>query len=268
MNSELVMLIFPEQTDNLWSTAQGRFGRALRVTGVQHPSPTLLCTLNRDSEQMYVSAPFAKAVFNGKNVTSKPPRTSLWAVLYAQVYQADGLDFRNIFLGEKQMKVGVKISQKRKEEDKFKQIVNQSYQLNAIPSVIPASVNINLQKVQLGNILAGIKDIQPSGTAVFSSQEIADRLKAFGLPEDSPLSVLVVEVFGNITNAFDHFDLSGLIRGSNEMERMAYRAKDAGRPATNSMDDIRPLSRSLGHFRILRTSPLTKVPFVCCPTCE
>jgi hypothetical protein len=259
---------FLEQTDNLWSTAQGRFGRALRVTGVQHPAPTLLCTLNRDSEQMYVSAPFAKAVFNGKNVTSKPPRTSLWAVLYAQVYQADGLDFRNIFLGEKQMKVGVKISQKRKEEDKFKQIVNQSYQLNAIPSVIPASVNINLQKVQLGNILAGIKDIQPSGTAVFSSQEIADRLKAFGLPEDSPLSVLVVEVFGNITNAFDHFDLSGLIRGSNEMERMAYRAKDAGRPATNSMDDIRPLSRSLGHFRILRTSPLTKVPFVCCPTCE
>ncbi len=259
---------FTERKDNLWSTAQGRFGRALRVTGVQHPAPTLLCTLNRDSEQMYVSAPFAKSVFNGKNVTSKPPRTSLWAVLYAQVYQADGLDFRNIFLGEKQMKIGVKISQKEKEADMFKQIVNQSYQVNTIPSVIPASVNINNQKVQFGKILAGIKDIQPTGTAVFSSQEIADRLKTFGLPEDSPLSVLVVEVFGNITNAFDHFDFYGLVRASNEVESMAYRAKDAGRPATNSMDDIRPLSRSLGHFRILRTSPLTKVPFVCCPTCE
>lgn len=259
---------FTGRTDNLWSTAQGRFGRALRVTGVQHPAPTLLCTLNRDSEQMYVSAPFAKAVFNGKNVTSRPPRTGLWAALYAQVYQADGLDFRNIFLGEKQMKIGVKISQKRKEEDQFKQIVNQSYQMNSIPTAIPTSISVNMQKVKEGNILAGIKDIQPSGTAVFTSQEIAERLKAFGLPEDSPLSVLVVEVFGNITNAHDHFDLSGLIKGSSDMERMAYRAKDAGRPATNSMDDIRPLSRSLGHFRILRTSPLTKVPFVCCPTCE
>jgi hypothetical protein len=28
----------------IWSTAQGRFGRALRTTGVQHPPPTLFCT--------------------------------------------------------------------------------------------------------------------------------------------------------------------------------------------------------------------------------
>ncbi|MEP0710648.1 MAG: hypothetical protein ABJC55_01880, partial [Algoriphagus sp.] len=41
--------------DNLWSTAQGRFGRPLRVTGVQHPAPTLLCSLNRNKNHMYVS---------------------------------------------------------------------------------------------------------------------------------------------------------------------------------------------------------------------
>ena len=27
---------------------------------------------------------------------------------------------------------------------------------------------------------------------------------------------------------------------------------------------IKPLSSGLGHYRILRTSPLTAVPFVCC----
>ncbi|WP_194778015.1 hypothetical protein [Pararhodonellum marinum] len=258
---------FDDREDNLWSTAQGRFGRALRVTGIQHPAPNLLCSLNRDSLQMYVSAPFAKAVYKGKNVTSKPPRTSLWAVLYAQVHQADGLDFRNIFLGEKEMKIGVKIIQQADQEDKFMQLVKASYQVNPIPAV-SSSITINADKIQMGNILAGIKDMQPSGTAVFPSQEIADRLKWFGLPEDSPLSVLVVEVFGNITNIFDHLDLNFRFHGMENMNRMMDEAKRGNKPKTHEMGTIQPLSRSLGHFRILRTSPLTRVPFVCCPTCE
>lgn len=256
---------------NLWSTAQGRFGRPIRVTGVQHPAPTLLCTLNRNSEEMYVSAPFAKAVFNGKNVTSKPPRTSLWAVLYAQVYQADGLDFRNILLGEKEMKIGVKIREKEKEEDKFKSIVQQSYLPNSVPKVVSKSVNLNLEKQVLGNFIARVKDIHPVGTAKFSSQEIAQRLQLLGLPEDSPLSVLVVEVFGNITNIFDHIDVMGLYQDrllDDIFEEAREKAMRASPPQRNTPDEIRPLSKGLGHFRILRTSPLTKVPFVCCPTCE
>ncbi|MBM4259266.1 MAG: hypothetical protein FJ147_25620 [Deltaproteobacteria bacterium] len=28
-----------------------------------------------------------------------------------------------------------------------------------------------------------------------------------------------------------------------------------------------PVNEALGHHRILPTSPLTEVPFVCCPTC-
>ncbi|MCC6289671.1 MAG: hypothetical protein IT249_17470 [Chitinophagaceae bacterium] len=28
------------------------------------------------------------------------------------------------------------------------------------------------------------------------------------------------------------------------------------------------LNDELGNYRILRTSPLTEVPFVCCPTCR
>ncbi|TDQ19338.1 hypothetical protein DFQ04_1159 [Algoriphagus boseongensis] len=255
---------------NLWSTAQGRFGRPLRVTGVQHPAPNLLCTLNRDDLRMFVSAPFAKAVYNGKNVTSKPPRTSLWAVLYAQVYQADGLDFRNILLGEKEMKIGVKINPKKGEKDQFQELLAQSYQVNKVPDLIQASLKLDVKVQVKGNVLAQLKDKHPVGTAIFTSEEIAQRLSLFGLPEDSPLSVLVVEVFGNITNLFDHMDVMDLYRQriNPEFERMARSAETGKRPETIANAEIRPLSRGLGHFRILRTSPLTKVPFVCCPTCE
>lgn len=262
--------VAPMAKSNLWSTAQGRFGRPLRVTGIQHPAPTLLCTLNRNSEEMYVSAPFAKAVFKGKNVTSKPPRTTLWAVLYAQVYQADGLDFRNILLGEKQMKIGVKIREKEKEEDLFRELVVQSYKPNKTPTMVSKSLTLNAEKMSMGNVLAKIKDTHPTGTAKFSSQEIASRLQLLGLPEDSPLSVLVVEVFGNITNIFDHIDLVGASQdqffvGGGMIQKQSIVGTA---PPSNSPEEFKPLSKSLGHFRILRTSPLTKVPFVCCPTCE
>ncbi|MBC6365279.1 hypothetical protein [Algoriphagus sp. AK58] len=260
----------PQPKGNLWSTAQGRFGRPIRVTGVQHPAPTLLCSLNRNSEEMYVSAPFSKAVFNGKNVTSKPPRTSLWAVLYAQVYQADGLDFRNILLGEREMKIGVKIREKEKEQDRFMELVQQSYYPNSTPKKVSKSIQMNLEKASVGNLIAKIKETHPVGTAKFSSQEIAQRLQLFGLPEDSPLSVLVVEVFGNITNIFDHIDVMGLLQEkyNSEFQSIRERVARGNPPEKFTSGEIRPLSRGLGHFRILRTSPLTKVPFVCCPTCE
>jgi hypothetical protein len=93
----------------VWSTAQGRFGRQLRATGIQHPAPALTCSVNRDPDKLSVSAPYAVAVFNGKNVTADPPRTELWCLLYAQVKQADNLDFRNILLDDKRLDWRVQI---------------------------------------------------------------------------------------------------------------------------------------------------------------
>jgi hypothetical protein len=75
-----------------WTTTQGRFGRPLRVTGIQHPAPTLTCNVNRDEQKVYVSAPCAVAEFNGRNVTADPPRTQLWGLLYTQVKQAANKD--------------------------------------------------------------------------------------------------------------------------------------------------------------------------------
>jgi hypothetical protein len=85
----------------LWSTAQGRFGRPLRVSGIQHPPPTLTCSVNRTEQGIAVSAPYATAVLNGRRVFSQPsdPQTEIWFMLYAQAMQADGASSRNILLG-------------------------------------------------------------------------------------------------------------------------------------------------------------------------
>ncbi len=84
-----------------WSTAQGRFGTPLRVTGVQHPAPPLPCMVVRSQGGISASAPFATPVQNGRSVRRFPPATEIYVMIYAQVYQSDGLDFRNVLLGRK-----------------------------------------------------------------------------------------------------------------------------------------------------------------------
>ncbi|GAB3224500.1 hypothetical protein J0A67_09445 [Algoriphagus aestuariicola] len=253
---------------NLWSTAQGRFGREQRVTGMQHPVPTLLCSLNRDENHMYVSAPYAKAVFKGKNVTSKPPRTSLWTLLYAQVHQADGLDFRNILISEQKMRVDVKINTDPKKLKEINQLTQTTY---FQPSLLDYNKGVFKITPQLSTatLLAYLKETHPVGTAVFTSQEIAGYLTDLGLPEDSPLSVLVVEVFGNIRNIAEHMNVFRRSAGDDKVHH-AYQEARKAMDATGAVTDVDRvrLGDNLGNFRILRTSPLTKVPFVCCPTCE
>lgn len=88
----------------VWSTAQGRFGPPLRVTGVQHPAPPLVCSVVRTATAIAVNAALAEAVVSsssgggGVSVRSNPPNTFLWVVLYAQVAQIDGAGNRNVML--------------------------------------------------------------------------------------------------------------------------------------------------------------------------
>jgi hypothetical protein len=81
-----------------WSTAQGRFGPPLRVAGVQFPAPPLLPFVNSAAASVSVSASYATPTFQGRNLLPSPPRTQLWALLYAQVTQADGASQRNVLL--------------------------------------------------------------------------------------------------------------------------------------------------------------------------
>jgi hypothetical protein len=266
-----------------WTTAQGRFGRPLRATGIQHPAPTLTCAVNRDEDKLWVTAPYASAVFNGRNVTANPPRTELWCLLYAQVRQADNEDFRNILLDDKPLDWRVEVETNPNPPNNFtryteaERLTLQNITLKSFKSEISyAKFN---QVLKLKTLEFSNKDATKYGTVLWSNEEVAQWLNLFGLPDDSPLSVLVVEFLPQITNIFEHItNLNNQQVNDNLKTSTGVADVPNTKVATERLTSIRqqrdfqrgpsPLSDDLGKKRILRTSPLTEVPFVCCPACE
>jgi hypothetical protein len=224
----------------IWSTAQGRFGRALRSTGVQHPAPTLFCTATRDENVLVVEAPYAQAVFNGKNITANPPRTQIWALLYAQVRQADDKDWRNVLLDDRMLRV--------RPRGRGGEVFGSKY-------LAPVSGFVN-------------RDAAPVGVIAWESAEVTQMLRALGLPVNSALSVLCAEMMPTMAALAPRPAGTGAAGG--DVAAMAYAERSGlGVAVGNAANDVqvRPLSEGLGHFRILRTSPLTEVPEVCCADC-
>jgi hypothetical protein len=289
-----------DRPNNLWSTAQGRFGRPLRVTGIQHPAPILICTANRNQDMVYVNAPFAKAVYHGKNVTADPPRTQLWGLLYAQVRRADGAEYKNILIDERQLNWNEKLFPDPKQEKLYLEELKSFFEPVAKPQKINGKdVPLSKQELLKRSRRAIFKDQPRTGLAAWYKEELAELLNMFGLPLDSSLSVLVVEVFGNITNLREHItnlddqeikqkvhDLMKVIdhevnedKLKTNLSKMAGMQQqilntnlnpEAGEQMMMMMQTqvVQPLGSSLGHFRILRTSPLTPVPDVCCSDCK
>jgi hypothetical protein len=256
-----------------WSTAQGRFGSALRTTGVQHPLPQLFGVVNRNEKHVMVTAPFAQTVFNGADVTSKPPRTQLWALLYAQVKRADDQVYRNVLLDD-QLFVRRRI--------------------NIDPATGKQVIEMNTDAVQYG--ITGWKN-----------KDINIMLQQYGLPVDSNLSVLVVEMLptydkfsspfsrGNNAAMFTNNEFSNsnqsIVKLDEGMEIQHFKTKlNYATAAANNkqlqleanlqlqMEEqfinqaqkeefIRPLTDQLGSERILRTSTLVPVPPICCTDC-
>ncbi|ACU03883.1 hypothetical protein [Pedobacter heparinus] len=231
----------------LWSTAQARYGRPLKVNGVQHPAPALSCNAFRrkyevwlglrgrvlenkkipvglfennerpgrgkrlvkkiTNNELVITAPFAMAVLNGKNVSARPPQTSLWYMLYTQVRQADGMSYRNLL----------------------------------IDSDLMPYVPLKSDKREDGTLY---------GTAVLKLEDVEAKLVALGLPANSSLSVLCVEMFP-LDNTW-HM----------ESGRNVQLAAASGRRKI-----INPLTEGLGGYRIYRTSALVPVADVCCDDC-
>jgi hypothetical protein len=218
----------------IWSTAQGRFGRALRTTGVQHPAPILFCTCKRTQKELVVEAAYAEAVLAGKNITANPPRTEIWALLYAQVRQADGKDFRNILLEDRKLLAVPRIRHKLEDPAGKAFLAFQN------------------------------RDAPVHGVTGWTQAEIVSLLHELGLPTASPLSVLCVETLPTLENQKAAF---GTGRSFVDADIAASVLKERGGKgaAAAAMADSgpRPLSDALGHVRILRTSPLTPVPEVC-----
>jgi hypothetical protein len=160
----------------LWSTAQGRFGRPLRVAGIQHPSPHLICTVWRNSSGITATAPYATTAINGQpalNLERGDPQTALWFMLYAQVAQIDGKARRNVLLTRQ------------------------------LATLLPETVGGK------NVVTPHSQNREPRGTSTFSAKEISSRLNLLGLPSGSPLSVLCVEVLPGPLRAERVFDATG-----------------------------------------------------------
>ena len=80
------------------ASAQGRYGPALRIAGVQHPAPPLVCQTARGKFEILVRAPFATPVFQGRNIRPRVPATHMWSLLYARVRQIDAAAWRNVLV--------------------------------------------------------------------------------------------------------------------------------------------------------------------------
>jgi hypothetical protein len=145
----------------------------------------------RDLREVIVVAPYATPVFEGQNL--RPPRnpgSALHGLLYAQVMRVDGHEWRNVLL----MRARGRIRQE-----------DLAGNATGDPRLAPAVME-------------------------FAQDEIVQRLSRLGLPLDSSLSVIAVELLPELKSDFAD-----------------------------------PLGRDLGQVRILRTSPLTAVPAICPP---
>ena len=252
-----------------WTTAHGRFGRALRHTGIQYPPPQLFCVPNRNEEYITVTAPYAQTVFDGRNISANPPRTEIWALLYAQVRMADDSDTRNVLISDRKLRM------------------------------MP-------QKLSKGESPIN-SDATPQGIAGWRNKEVEDILGVYGLPLDSPLSVLCVEMMpgyhnflvdqkrnqdfrnlaysnnnlyiksNNTSSSVQFNSIKNYMKmandGMNEVRQQInanlqrdVSANDVYAAASGIYDDQgpRPLTTDLGNSRILRTSTLIAVPEVCC----
>jgi hypothetical protein len=159
-------------TAGLWSTAQGRFGHPTRLSGVQHPAPPLKVLAQRTPGGMSVAAPYATAVFNGRNITSRPPKTEIWCMLYAQVMQADAREQRNLLIAEGQLRLPER------------RTIDVTGFLRARQDLEPIAFN---------SVPANL-DTPQTGVFAWTETEIQSLLGTFHLDRDTPLSVLAVEM--------------------------------------------------------------------------
>ena len=104
------------------------------------------------------------------------------------------------------------------------------------------------------------------------NKKVREMLVLYGLPADSSLSVLCVEVFGQITNISEQMDnfkrnkdefvsKTSVVFNAELAHELNINLKKVQSPPAPSPID--PLNSQLGMYRILRTSPLTEVPFIC-----
>ncbi|WPU91897.1 hypothetical protein SNE25_21505 [Mucilaginibacter sabulilitoris] len=161
-----------------WSMAQARHSRSIRVTGVQHPAPPMQLSIRRENDVILVSSVYAQSYADGKDCTPAMPRTEIYALLYAQVIQADGVQYRNVLIDELPLLKPVYESDEVKREELIK-IQMQSYRTfytNAAPYALAPPE-------------------PPVGFSFWRMNKIRNKLRHIGIDVNAPLSVLTIELF-------------------------------------------------------------------------
>jgi hypothetical protein len=239
-----------------WSTAQGRFGRPLRVSGVQHPAPPLVCNAGRLRETLAAPSipdvpPDLASVVQNDLVALRARATVLPAhdvarlatyVLATATYATPVLNGRPLVGPDQTPKTTL------------------AFFLYAQVVQADAASNRNVLLFQRAGTFFGINDRlrfnetatvrsqrDRIGGAIFTESEIEAALTALGLPVTLPLSVLAVEFLpGGVGN-----DLPNPLG-------VAARAADAAIERDGDPLDLAGRPR-----RILRASPLVPVAAVC-----
>lgn len=170
-----------------WSTAQGRFGRPQRVSGLQHPAPTLRCAAQRRRDGITVSAPYAMPVYQGVEQTPVPPNTELWALLYTQVAQVDDRGYRNVLLARRRATP--------RRADRFFVVDRGEGPARRRQQGAAGVTTAAAGAAFTGFTILGSSHGGPTmGDAHFGELEIRDALEALGLEANAPLGVLTVEL--------------------------------------------------------------------------
>lgn len=162
-----------------WSTARGRFGSPLRQTGVQHPAPQMILNTMRSKDKVLVNTRHAQSFFNGKNLTPGIPRTDIYACLYAQVLQADAIQYRNILIDRIPLLKPIfttdlemlAIYQKQKDE---KENPDNPFSPPDAPVLLPGT--------------------PPYAVGFWNLKSIREKLRFLGIDGNASLSVLTIEL--------------------------------------------------------------------------
>ncbi|MGZ3195916.1 MAG: hypothetical protein ACXWI1_02200 [Croceibacterium sp.] len=212
-----------------WSTAQARYGRPLRVSGIQHPAPHLLCAVERAAKRITVSAPYATAVVNGKRAydfRAGDPQTRIWFMLYAQVRQANGAAWRNV-------------------------LIDHQLGFSLRDPVKPGS-ETDPQHAD---------SREPRAAIAFQQTHIDQLLDRLGLPLTTPLSVLAVELLPGPLHVVGGGRWNPPKTTGPSNPTATFQQVESGDIRAPAGED--PLGLQLGTRRILRTSPLTAIPSTC-----
>jgi hypothetical protein len=236
-----------------WSTANGRFGRPLRVSGVQHPAPPLSCRAGRvrvavkeildpaggGADLADVPATLREAVAVRIREEEKSGALALEVQRFATFVRATA-PYATPVLNGRALVRPTETPRTTLCFFLYAQVVQADAASNRNVLLLHRYGTFHPRE---GNVPSRNTQRDRTGDAMFSNAEIIDALTQLGLPETLPLSMLAAEL------------LPGGTAG--------YRPKEFAPPP--SLDGRDPLGTDLTGTpqRILRVSPLVAVAPVC-----